>query len=228
MPKGGVTVISENVLQEAAIEAGKTLMNSIPSEKQYHHEFSQDYERKMAWVRHRTSHPYLYRTLNRAAGILLALILTCSVWLSVDVHARASFFGWLRKKYDTFFSYYIMEDKQQAGDWYYLPTELPGDWREIDCWSDEVSTTVVYINDDNNLNYFVSMKPDARLLLVFDDREPVVLMVNRTEAEYYPAKESEDNNTLIWMEDGTLFQLSAHLSQNELVAVADSVEKFLE
>lgn len=228
MPKRGVDVILDNVLREAAIEAGENLMNSIPPEEQCHHDYSPNYERKIARLRHRTSHPYLYQTLNRVAGILLALMLTCSVWLSVDARARDSFFGWLREKYDTFFSYHKIGDKKQTEDGYFLPTKLPSDWSEMDRWTDEMSTTVVYIDDENNINYFVSMKPDARLFLVFDDSEPVTLMVNGTEAEYYPAKETEDNNTLIWMEYGTLFQLSADLPQDELVAIAYSVEKFFE
>lgn len=219
-------MISDNVLREAAIEAGKTLMNSILPEEQYRHDFSQNYERKMARMLRRTNHPYLYQSLNRVAGILLALVLTGAVWLSIDVQAREAFFGWLRETYETFFAYRYIGDKQQETEvWNYRPMELPNDWVEVECWTDESGGTVLYSDGTDGLYHFTYTWVDTGVPIVAETKQPKEVSVVGGPADFYAATGSSENAMLVWTEEetGTLFVLSAALSEEEMIEIAESV-----
>ena len=145
-------MITDEMLREALYEVNEALLNSLPPEEQCEHEFSPRFHRRMARLIRRASHPRLYRTLNRAAGFLLALVLTGTVWLSVDARARDTFFGWLRETHETFFAYrYAGERREETETRNYRPTELPEDWAELDRWTDESGGTVVYTDGKYSL-----------------------------------------------------------------------------
>lgn len=219
-------MISDNVLREAAIEAGETLMNSIPPEEQYRHDFSRNYERKMARMLRRTKHPYFYQSLNRAAGILLALALTGTVWLSVDVQAREALFGWLRETYATFFVYwYVGEKPKENNDINYRPANLPANWVEIDQWTEKMNTTIVYVDGDGRLNYFTYMDFDSGPIAVVETEVPITTTVGGKLAEYYPSNEENESNTLVWSEQGMVFVLSTYLTQEQMIFIAENVEQ---
>ena len=66
--------------------------NSTPS-----HEFSASFEKKIRKLRKRADHPYFYKTLHKAAAVILAILISGSAWLAVDTEARAAFFGWVKE-----------------------------------------------------------------------------------------------------------------------------------
>ena len=86
-------MISEDVLRRAAREAGQAVLDSLPPEDQCHHQFSDGFEKKMRRLRRRTSHPAARKVLVRAAGFFLALLLSGTVWLSLDARARDAVSG---------------------------------------------------------------------------------------------------------------------------------------
>ena len=69
------------------------------------HEFSASFEKKIRKLRKRADHPYFYKTLHKAAAVILAILISGSAWLAVDTEARAAFFGWVREIYETYFVY---------------------------------------------------------------------------------------------------------------------------
>ena len=73
----------------AAVEA-----NLVSMER---HMFSDQFERKIRKLTKRSNHPVLYHAVKRVASVVLAIILTGSVWLAVDVDARAAFVGWAKE-----------------------------------------------------------------------------------------------------------------------------------
>ena len=79
--------------------------NSTPS-----HEFSASFEKKIRKLRKRADHPYFYKTLHKAAAVILAILISGSAWLAVDTEARAAFFGWVREIYETYFVYRFAKD----------------------------------------------------------------------------------------------------------------------
>lgn len=54
------------------------------------HEFSPAFEKKIRKLKRRADHPAFYRTMNRVASILLAILIAIGAWISVDAEARAA------------------------------------------------------------------------------------------------------------------------------------------
>lgn len=51
------------------------------------HEFSPAFEKKIRKLKRRADHPAFYRTMNRVASILLAILIAIGAWISVDTEA---------------------------------------------------------------------------------------------------------------------------------------------
>ena len=84
----------EERLREAASWADEAILDSLPDTEGSPVAFSPRFERKMRRLIHRTDCPVTY-VLQQAACIVLVLLMCASLWLTVDVDARAKFFGWL-------------------------------------------------------------------------------------------------------------------------------------
>ena len=67
------------------------------------HEFSPAFEKKIRKLKRRADHPAFYRTMNRVASILLAILIAIGAWISVDTEARAAIVGWVKEIYETYF-----------------------------------------------------------------------------------------------------------------------------
>lgn len=98
-------MISEEMLRNAAIEADHVLMDSI-SQLEEHHEFSPNFEHNMKRIIRRAKHPLLYGSLKKVACFVMVLLISGSVFLTVNVEARAAFVGWLRETYVMFLVYH--------------------------------------------------------------------------------------------------------------------------
>ena len=64
------------------------------------HEFSPAFEKKIRKLKRRADHPAFYRTMNRVASILLAILIAIGAWISVDAEARAAVVGWVKEIYE--------------------------------------------------------------------------------------------------------------------------------
>ena len=218
-------MISEEVLRQAAQEAGMVLMAGLPQETVCHHVFSPEFEKKMKHLLRKTDHPVVHAILTRAAGFLLALLVTGTVWLSVDVQAREAFLDWLRQIRDTHFSYAFSGEATRITEpQNYRPTDLPEGWTEIDSWTDGSGATIVYLSDSGQIGYFNVLKPGDAVLAVGDSKTPEPAVVNSHPAEFYPGLSEEENSSLVWEMDELLFSLSAQLQKLELVQIAESVK----
>ena len=91
-------MISEERLRQAAGTAAMAIADSLPAPEECQHGFSPGFERRMRKVLRRGNHPSVYRGLRRAACFLLALLLSGSVWLTVDTEARDIVFGWISER----------------------------------------------------------------------------------------------------------------------------------
>lgn len=218
-------MISEDVLRRAAREAGQAVLDSLPPEDQCRHQFSDGFEKKMRRLRRRTSHPAARKVLVRAAGFFLALLLSGTVWLSLDARARDAVSGWLRVVRSTHFTYtFVDEPAEHAEPQNYRPTELPDDWTEIDCCNDASGVTVVYMDGEGRINYFNVLIPGVGVLSVMDTKEPVTVAMDDGTADYYAALTPEESNVLVWSDENYLFYLFAQLPEERLVQIAESVK----
>lgn len=219
-------MISDEMLRNAAAEAGDALMRSLPPDDLCVHPCSERRKRAVARLDRRANHPHLYRMRNRAAGILLALFLTSAVWLSVDARAREAVFGWIRDAYETFFVYrYAGGTPADAKPSDYQPTALPSDWVEVDRWTDESGGTILYTDGTDGLYHFTYTRAECGIPVVIEEYAPEITQVHQMPAEFYEKHGESENALLVWQdkETGVLFALSAALPQTEMVEIAESV-----
>ena len=81
------------------------------------HEFSPAFEKKIRKLKRRADHPAFYRTMNRVASILLAILITGGAWISVDAEARAAVVGWVKEIYETYFVYRFEGNSNENRIW---------------------------------------------------------------------------------------------------------------
>ena len=101
-------MITDEMLRSSAARSSELFAHTIASDydpvQQY--EPSDLFEKKIRKLFHRAKHPYFYKAIRRVASIFLAAILVGSIYLAVDTEARASFLGWVKEVYETFFIYH--------------------------------------------------------------------------------------------------------------------------
>lgn len=193
------------------------------------HVFSDEFEKKMRKLIRKAKHPGVYLAAKRIAVILLAALLSASVWLSVDTQARATFFGWVKGMYETFFVYRFsgeVGEPAEPGD--YSLTWLP-DGYSLDYEEDTGSrVTRFYINEAGEiLKYHYIYGPDAKN--VFVDAENAVIIataVDKYSADVFVFDNSSEANVIMWSDGNNhVFVISAYLDESDLIMIANSIYK---
>lgn len=109
-------MITDAQLRKAAEKSSDLYLRYV--EQDYNstppHEFSASFEKKIRKLRKRADHPYFYKTLHKAAAVILAILISGSAWLAVDTEARAAFFGWVKEIYETYFVYRFASNSDEA------------------------------------------------------------------------------------------------------------------
>lgn len=84
-------MISEERLREAARQAEKNLLASLPEPEDCEATFSPEFERKMKKLVRRTDHPIRYWAQKAVACILLTILIGGGSVLAFSTEARAAF-----------------------------------------------------------------------------------------------------------------------------------------
>lgn len=215
----------EQILRQAACEASQILMAGLPTEEQCVYQLSPAFEKKMARIIRHNKHPLAYRFVTRAASILLALLLSGTVWLSVDAEAREKFTSWVRQIRDTHFTYSFSDENVESYEVHnYRPTLLPEDWEEIDSWTDEGGSVVVYMDSVGQVSYFNATQSSKSTFSVGEVKKPVAVQMKIGKAEFFEGVTQNDSSVLVWSKNNILFSLTAQLECSELVRIAESVK----
>ena len=223
-------MIDEALLRSAAAKSiekhvASVEANLVPMER---HMFSDQFERKIRKLTKRANHPVLYHAVKRVASVVLAIILTGSVWLAVDGDARAAFVGWVKETYESLFSYRF-EGKNQGSEYtQYRLGYVPEGYEEFYEDNKTESILIIYKNEANELLKFryASNPDETDWLVVSTDltKEPVI--VNGFPGELLISHNPETAGGILWTDDNnTAFYISAFLDNEELIKLAESVEK---
>ena len=218
-------MISEERLLKALQIYENALLASLPEPEACVHTFSPQFERKMKRLSRKVSHLPAQRVLSRAAGFLLAFLLTGTIWLSVDTAAREAVFGWFRTVYETVFVYRF-HGEEPADLQTYRPTWLPEDWVEIDSWTEDTSATIVYLDSNEHYGYFdYALGNQGTASVIYGAEDPLSVTVGGIAAELYLPAEGYTSSTLTWIDtnDQILFSISGDLPQEDLIRIAESV-----
>ncbi len=217
--------MDDEMLAQAVAKAAAILGSSLPAE--YPHSFSPAFQRKMGPVLRRQRHPALYRCLKTAAAILLVLTTCFGSLLALSAQAREFVFGWVWERYDSCYHYYFAGESAPDPSSGFRPGWLPEGFvldnveklpgGEIYCYHDESGWLAIF-------SYLV--KTDAVEMYIqcadFEQRE---VSINGLPGTLYLSPDDSDSSEIVWIdsEKGILFNLGAHVSEDVLIKMAESV-----
>ena len=208
-------MITDEMLRSSAARSSELFAHTITSDydpvQQY--EPSDLFEKKIRRLLHRAKHPYFYRAIRRIASIFLAAILVGSMYLAVDMEARAAFLGWIKEVYEHSIVYRIMPSSAAKDLPHYELTWLPDGFDEPDIYENETVYSALYQNSSTGeiviFDYYrLSSEVQAKL---FTDQQP-------------DSSDSESNN-LLWIdtEAGVFCAIDSNLSKDVILHIAESI-----
>ena len=226
-------MISEERLRQAAGAAVLALADSLPAPEECQHEFSPGFEQRMRKVLRRGNHPTVYRGLRRAACFLLVLLLSSSVWLTVDTEAREAFFGWISERVEGAYHYFFCGDgTSQKQVVRYALSEIPEGFREEDVFETDAYTEITYV--ETATGRYLSLgwlhpsieTETPELFFLTGDMEQDPAQVNGRAAEFYRDDTGNMANVIVWRdeENDTLLYLSGYFDKENLISLAENVK----
>ena len=221
-------MISDERLREAARQAEKNLLASLPEPEDCEATFSPKFKRKMKKLVCRTDHPIRYWIQKAVACILLVILLGGSSVLALSTEARAAFVGWLKEIYDTHFTYHYYGGMQAfPEDVIYRPLWLPEGYRII---SENIGKQIyiIYESEDGEPALFAYTRASESLTLQVDrDGNEISqsVFVRDNPADLYIDQDAGEANILIWTDEnkGLIFYISAQLDSSEIIKMAESI-----
>ena len=221
-------MISDERLREAARQAEKHLLASLPEPEDCEATFSPEFERKMKKLIRRTDHPIRYWVQKAVACILLVILLGGGSVLALSTEARAAFVGWVREVYETWFVYnYEGTDREFPEDNVFYPAWIPDGYYELKRSVSDDKVSIIYENGEGYLLSFTYTRNRESVNVYSENQETDVqtAVVGNTPADLYLDQREGNTNTLIWNDEekGVIFVISAHCSGEELVEIAENI-----
>lgn len=222
-------MISDESIARAAEQAAILLNSSLPAPQDCTHPFTRPFLRKMNRIFHKLAHPVLYRCLKSAAVILLMITICFSSVLALSAEAREFVFGWVREKITSGFVYFF-EGSASAGEitQYHL-SWMPDDYEVFDHSMTETGESITYVDSRGKLNTFEYQTAQTGLglyLLQCSDYAQQDISINGLPGTMYISPNPEESSAIVWTDTAhdILFYLSAHVSTDVLLQMAESVQ----
>ena len=189
------------------------------------HDFSEEFEQKMAKLqRQERRHTQLRRLTRWAVAALLAVAMGLGLFLSVSTEARADALTWLRREYSRYTSYLFKGDQDQIPR--YVLTWVP---EGCELYKEEniVDQTLVYYDPgDSARGFTVAVMPlsDDRGMVLdgTEDAEITMLQIRDCSAQLYTVP---DHYILICIDEnaGVVFSVTGTLSTEELLQISEGL-----
>lgn len=214
------------MMKQAAKEAGNIITDSLQTQEEYRYEFSKTFENNMENILQKAKHKKRKRLYKQVACYLAIFVVTGSSFLMFNQEARATFLYWLRGQYNGYMEYRYTGDgsaQQKA----YVLTYIPEGYYEKEISEMEGMNIAIYHNDLGNQIAFMSSSGTDAISLFISDENAQEVMVGNIKADYYQAEADDENSVIVWYSEDrtTIFSISAALSKEEIVKIAESVEE---
>lgn len=219
-------MISEERLREAARQAEKNLLASLPEPEDCEATFSPEFERKMKKLVRRTDHPIRYWAQKAVACILLTILIGGGSVLAFSTEARAAFVGWIREVYETWFIYkYEGEDQEFPKDTEFQIMWLPDGFVEVtrSASDDQICTFFQDENSNSIMFLYTRSMESANLYIEESGVEAQTVRIGHLYADLYLDQRSDGANALVWSDRGVLFSLYGNCSGDDLIKIAENV-----
>ena len=219
-------MITDEMMKQAAKEAGNIITDSLQTQEEYRYEFSKTFENNMENILQKAKHKKRKRLYKQVACYLAIFVVAGSSFLMLNQEARATFLYWLRGQYNGYMEYRYTGDgsaQQKA----YVLTYIPEVYYEKEISEMEGMNIAIYHNDLGNQIAFMSSSGTDAISLFISDENAQEVMVGNIKADYYQAEAEDENSVIVWYSEdrATIFSISAALSKEEIIKVAESVEE---
>ncbi|MBR4057984.1 MAG: DUF4367 domain-containing protein [Oscillospiraceae bacterium] len=194
-----------------------------------HHTFSSRFESKLKKLKKKANHPVFSYAMLRVASFLLVILLGTSAWLAVDVEARAAVFGWIKEVYEDLFVYrYDDKTENPIPESDYRPSWIPDGYTEYFVNDSTELIVVAYTNEAGEMLKFKYVQNPNEISWGIDltQMEITSAKVNGNAADLLISTSPDIASCILWSTpDNTAFYISAFLDEDDLVRIAESVEK---
>lgn len=221
--------MNEEELSRAAARAAELLNEALPRPEDCNHEFSPRFRRKMRHLLFRQQHPVLMRGLQSAAVLFLTITVLFGSLLTVSTDAREFVSGWVKTKIETVYHFYY-EGNPSQGDssTEYVLGWMPDGYTLIDIFELPNEKWYTYASEDSNFTLTFLYSADssgADIFLLNADCTQKEVTVNGLPATLYIPLNDDNSPDIIWedREKGVLFILTAHVSEDVLIKMAENI-----
>ena len=230
MCRGGITLISDEMLRIAAEEYEEALLSSLPEDAGGDHTFSPGFERKMRRLCHRVKYASVYSTLRRAACAVVVLVLSASMLLLCNTEVRAAMFGWIKEVYKNITTYsFVGEADEEPVSRSYDFAQVPEGYAVVDRLDTSVGTSILYVHENGammELSYEFGTD-DYSFSIVSSDRD--VYSQENIEGkmmEFYLSTDPNYNSMVLWTnDDHVMFSISAKCDKATLIELTKIVQE---
>ena len=229
-------MVTDAMLQKAAVEAEQAFLTAVTDLDKPSHEFSKPFERKIKSLICKAKHPALHQVLRYAAIIILTIGLLFGAMMAFSPEVRAGVVGWFRMAFDGPYAHYSNEDVQNIPNAaaemeydYYLPT-IPDGYELMFESGDPLGngSTCIYVCDSGAMltfSYHYAIGVGDSFLNVEGYMHERV-KVGVLDADLYTTTEEGQNNVIVWYSKhgGVIFVINGDFSGQQLIALAESVQ----
>ena len=217
-------LFTDEALEAALTTIQKKHLDDLSSSMEPH-DFSEEFEQKMAKLqRQERRHTHLRRLTRWAVAALLAVVIGLGLFFTVSTEARADALTWLRREYSRYTSYLFKGDQDQIPR--YVLTWVP-EGCELYKEENTVDQTYVYYDPgDSARGFTVTVMPlsDDRGMVLdgTENAQVTMLLVRGCSAQLYTFP---DHSILIWIDEnaGVVFSVTGTLSTEELLQIAEGL-----
>lgn len=220
-------MITEEMLTTAAAEVSDAMVSSIPDRT---HRFSAGFERKLRSLTRRAEHPVRYRLMRQAAAVLIAVFTAFAMLYAASPTVRAMATNWIRDIFGSYVQYSPLDTTSPDVMYdYYLPDEFNGyKLKEVIDRGDDMF--YVYYNEEGDMlcfDYIHGSSSSYMYLTDIENHQYTRSSVHSHPADIYIAPDGDQASVIFWqiVEENALLCISAKEDMNQLIAIAEKVEK---
>ena len=221
--------LSDEFLYKHIPRAETAALESFPAENELDHVFSGRFLRKMKALlkyERRGSFGRFATQLGRVVAAILVLVIMLNTVLVVSVEAyREKFFEIIQTVTEKFTSFFVdVDDDAPVTELVPIdPPYIPEGFDAIEKFSDAVSHTVIYLNEEGQEIYYVqSLVVDGETHIDTEDAELQVIQIE--DCSVYAVLKN-DTTQLYWIDGNYEFFIISNADYESIIAVTEEIIK---
>lgn len=220
-------MISDELLLRAIVEVDQAILDMLPDPSECTHNFSEAFQKKIKKLIHKADHIVVYRVLRHVASILIAIILSGTVFLAVNTEARAAVMDWVKERFEGIYAYFFVgeEDKDEPSS--YSPDWLPDGYILLDSFTTENGETYIYANESMQMLQFAYSRGHEKSPVAINvaDFDHKYINIDNFRAEVFIPKKPDEAKLITWeTKNGKAFcSISGLIKEEELVRMAQNI-----